>query len=195
MLLNDVTVRDFFERLLAHLLTPKQFEQCVAHAWALGGPRVHAPSSAAWLHRLAQESATGEAGYGQDADGLFSSRWLAGRRGHPGAIHIQAAPERRKRSGLDGLNRTLHRHDSGRIGLLTSGRATFHVVVEGRLQSWPVSAGDLIAWPAWTDHTFDAQDGFSLVSAMADYVSPAADGFSFPPGEAARALALAAAQP
>lgn len=156
VLLDDAAVRDFFERLLAHLLSPQQFEDCVAHAWALGGPRVRAPSSASWLHRLAAESATGEAGYGQDADGLFSSRWLAGRPKHPGAIHIQAAPEQRIRSGLDGLNRTLHRHDSGRIGLLTSGRATFHVVVEGRLQSWPVSAGDLIAWPAWTDHTFDA---------------------------------------
>jgi hypothetical protein len=46
-----------------------------------------------------------------------------------------------------------------------------------------VEAGDIVFWPAWTPHTFDARDGFSLITAMAQYVSPAADGFVFPVDE------------
>jgi hypothetical protein len=44
----------------------------------------------------------------------------------------------------------------------------------------PVEAGDMVFWPPWTPHTFNARRGFSLVSAMASYVSPAEDGFVFP---------------
>ena len=188
-IVDDVLVRRFFEQLLAYDLSTDQFELFVHQSWPLKGQPVRAPRSAAWLRSLALGSASSDAGYGQDAEKLFSSRWLAGRHGHPGAIHIAAASERRTRPGLDGLNRTLHCHDSGRIGLLTSGHAVFHFVSDRRLHSLHVSAGDLIAWPARTAHTFDAGEGFSLISAIADYVSPSADGFSFPPDNMTRLVA------
>jgi hypothetical protein len=188
-IVNDVSVRDFFERLLAHELSTDEFERCVSHLWQLGTPVVKAPSSADWLRGLALDGSARDAGYGKDATELFSSQWLAGRPGHPGAIHIAASAEQRKRLGISGLNRPLHCHDSGRIGLLTQGHAVFHFVADRCLHSWRVSAGDMIAWPAWTAHTFDAGEGFSLISAMAEYVSPAADGFSFPPDETVRLVA------
>jgi hypothetical protein len=182
-IVDDNSARGFFERLLAGKLSTDQFEVCVMQLWQLKSPCIRAPSSAKWLRSLALEIGAKDAGYGHDSSELFSSRWLAGCLGRPGAIHIAAEAERREQSGLNGLNRPLHCHDSGRIGLLTKGNAVFHFVSERRLHSWSLSAGDLVAWPAWTAHTFDAGEGFSLVSAMAEYVSPSADGFSFPPDD------------
>jgi hypothetical protein len=115
----------------------------------------------------------------------FSSRWLVGKLGNPGAIHIVAPPEQQAAPRTPHqLNRQPHEHDSGRMALITRGNAkfVFRVSEEGE-REWRylrVSEGDLLFWPAGVAHTFDAMDGFSLLSGMASYVSPAADGFSLP---------------
>jgi ARD/ARD' family len=112
----------------------------------------------------------------------FRSHWLLGIPGHPGAIHIQAPAEQVQSASLLDKNRQPHRHDSARISLITQGEAVLHLLrpdASGRPQrlDCPVREGDLIVWPAWITHTFDALNGFWLVSAMSNYVAPTADGF------------------
>ena len=131
-----------------------------------------------------------DAGYAHDAPNLgFRSQWLIGVPGQPGAIHILAPQEQSPRAEFPDLNRPPHRHDSGRIAVVTRGAAVFHAVrtLPGGgtvVLDCPVEAGDVILWPAWTPHTFNAKQGFWLVSAMASYVSPDEDGFVFPLEEA-----------
>ncbi|HEX5373389.1 MAG TPA: hypothetical protein VFW84_11720 [Aquabacterium sp.] len=175
-----------FHQMLEGRLTPEAFEQQVQTCWA--GPSIvfQAPETARRLRTLGLQPGRPAAGYASDAPHLdFRSHWLAGTPGRPGAIHIQSPPEAQPGKGLTHLNRPVHQHDSARIALITRGQATFHVQRSGNngcssLQAIPVQEGDLLVWPAWTAHTFDAGQGFWLVTAMARYVSPAADGFLFP---------------
>jgi len=176
----------FFRAMLAEQLSVEEFEAAVNARWRDMAFIVRAPETAAWLKRHAIAGAGwSDAGYAHDAPQLgFRSNFLVGTQGLPGAVYIEAPPESAAPVGLLSLNRPLHQHDSGRIAVITSGAAVFHVLAgegEGAVMlDCPVEAGDIIFWPAWTPHTFDALEGFSLVSAMAAYVSPAADGFLFP---------------
>lgn len=186
----DAWASDWFTRLLHGTLSEDEFEQTVASQWAKAkepaSSRLHAPGTARQLLALAMSPHQTSAGYAHEAPGLgFQSQWLVGKPGLPGAIHIQAPAERHPHGGLGQLNRPVHQHDSGRVALITQGEAVFHVARPGDngerlMQALPVRAGDLLFWPRWTPHTFDACSGFALVSAMARYVSPAADGFVFP---------------
>lgn len=181
----DIWSSAFFRSILERELDTAGFEAVVASRWRSGDFIGHAPATAVWLKRLAARP-TADAGYACDAPHLgFRSRWLCGAPGQPGAIHIEAPGEQTPRDGLNRLNRPPHQHDSGRIALVTSGNAIFHVRRDdtpGRptMLDCPVSTGDMICWPAWTPHTFDARQGFSLVSAMASYVAPGEDGFVYP---------------
>jgi hypothetical protein len=183
---DDAWAWEFFSRLLAGTLTTEAFESAVQHHWQRGEVILHAPATARAVREIATRPHHRPAGYASDAPDLgFASQWLAGRSGGPGAIHIQAPPEAVGSGDLKQLNRPPHEHDSGRIALVTEGAAIFHVLradAAGSPQRLdiPVGPGDLIFWPAWTPHTFDACRGFWVVSAMAAYVSPAADGFVFP---------------
>lgn len=183
---EDAWADDFFSRMLAQQLSCTEFEAEVRRHWESGRFVSRAPATAQRLRELALQALEQDAGYASDAVHLgFRSQWLVGVAGRPGAIHIQAPPERVLSRRLRDLNRRPHQHDSGRIALVTHGRATFHVartLPDGSkvILDCPVSVGDLIFWPAWTSHTFDAMEGFWLVSAMAEYVSPAHDGFVFP---------------
>lgn len=181
--------RGFFARMLAGMLETGEFEEAVRSHWS-GEFIVRAPGTAAWLRDLALGPAARDAGYAMESPHLgFRSQWLVGTQGRPGAIHIQAPAEGSAGAALSRLNREPHQHDSGRIALITRGRAIFHArrqAADGQpvIVDCPVVEGDLLFWPAWTPHTFDACEGFCLVSAMALYVSPAEDGFVFPLGEA-----------
>lgn len=176
----------FFRALLAGTLSTQSFEAAVLASWASRDFVRRAPRTASWLKALADRPAMPDAGYASEAPQLgFRSQWLVGNRGRPGAIHIDAPGEADPAAPLSGLNRPPHEHDSGRIAVVTGGRAIFHVqrVDAAGLASMidcPVEEGDMLFWPAWTAHTFNAQQGFSLVSAMASFVSPAEDGFVFP---------------
>ncbi|HET6787878.1 MAG TPA: hypothetical protein VFH49_07955 [Aquabacterium sp.] len=182
----DVWAGPLFDQLLNGLLTSEAFEQQVQASWA--GPSIvfRAPDTAARLRALGLQPGRPSAGYASDAPHLdFRSHWLAGLPGRPGAIHIQSPPEAHPGKGWAHLNRPLHQHDSARMALITRGQATFLVQRPGKnghahLQALPVQEGDLLVWPAWTAHTFDAGQGFWLVTAMARYVSPTAEGFLFP---------------
>lgn len=182
----DAWAGPLFHQMLEGRLTPEAFEQQVQTCWA--GPSIvfQAPETARRLRTLGLQPGRPAAGYASDAPHLdFRSHWLAGTPGRPGAIHIQSPPEAQPGKGLTHLNRPVHQHDSARMALITRGQATFHVQRSGNdgcssLQAIPVQEGDLLVWPAWTAHTFDAGQGFWLVTAMARYVSPAADGFLFP---------------
>ncbi len=186
----DAWASEWFTRLLQGTLSEDEFEQTVASQWAQasdpGSSTLHAPSTAKRLLALAMSPHQTSAGYAHETPDLgFQSQWLVGQPGLPGAIHIQAPAERHPHGGLSQLNRPVHQHDSGRVALITQGEAVFHVARPGshgerQMQALPVRAGDLLFWPRWTPHTFNACAGFALVSAMARYVSPAADGFVFP---------------
>jgi len=171
--------------MLGQQLDPREFESAVELHWRTGRFVCRAPETAARLLQLARRRQV-NAHYAGDAPHLgFSSQWLVGVPGRPGAIHIEAPPEARPGGPLRDLNRQPHQHDTGRIALVTRGNAMFHVrrrLPDGALVivDCPVRTGHVLFWPAWTPHTFDAGCGFSLVSAMAKYVSPAADGFVSP---------------
>jgi len=186
---SDAWAWTFFARLMAGTLTTAEFEEAVRARWSNGDFILRAPTTAAALLAIATGSRHPCADYANDAPHLgFESQWLAGERGYPGAIHIQAPPETGPRGALGLLNRAPHEHDSGRIALVTRGHAVFHVArfstaTQPLRFDCPVGPGDLIFWPPWTPHTFDARQGFSLVSAMAAYVSPAEDGFVYPARE------------
>lgn len=182
----DAWAGPLFDQLLEGRLTSEAFEKQVQTGWAGPSMVFRAPETATRLRALGLQPGRPAAGYASDAPHLnFHSHWLAGTPGRPGAIHIQSPPEAQPGKGLAHLNRPVHQHDSARMALITRGQATFHVQRSGddgrsRLQAIPVREGDLVVWPAWTAHTFDAGQGFWLVTAMARYVSPAADGFLFP---------------
>lgn len=191
---DDRWARDFFSRMLDGRLDAGQFEAAVAARWQGGHFIGHAPGCARWLRALALQQSI-DAGYGSGTGLGFRSQWLIGEPGRPGVIHIQAPPERLHSPRLQDKNRVPHMHDSGRVSVITQGRAVLHVLRrdgDGRSSTLdcPVQEGDLIFWPAWTPHTFDALDGFWLISAMAAYVAPAADGFVVPLDDAGQLDAL-----
>lgn len=182
----DAWAGPLFEQLRLGHLSSEAFESRVMSAWRQSTMVWRAPQTASHLRALALQATPVDAGYAHDAPHLgFVSRWLAGTPGRPGAVHIQSPPETRSGATLFDLNRPPHQHDSARMALITHGEAVFHVRhtdQSGRstMRAIPVSQGDLLMWPAWTPHTFDAKQGFWLVTAMACYVSPAEDGFMLP---------------
>lgn len=182
----DAWASRFFQAILSQRLDVDEFEQAVQGYWQSGNFIVRAPRTAAWLRDVASTAEQRDAGYAHESPHLgFRSQWLIGVPGQPGAIHIQAPREQHPEARFPDLNRPPHQHDSARVALITRGRAVFHVlrmVPGGRpvVLDCPVETGDVIFWPAWTPHTFNAKEGFWLVSAMARYVSPAEDGFVFP---------------
>ncbi len=177
----------FIGAMLGGMLSTADFEQVVDGFAASGCIKLSAPAAAEETLRYIEEAHRIDGRYGVDCPELnFRSLWLAGEHGRPGAIYIDAPAERMPapRSPVQ-LNRPLHLHDSGRMALILHGAATFIMGEPGSRDSStlariPVSAGDLLFWPAWTAHSFDAQDGFGLLSGMAVYVSPEEDGFSLP---------------
>ena len=178
-----------FDEMLGERLSPEQFEEAVRAHGRDDCFVFRAPRTAARLLQLARSlGEEHDAGYaGEDEVARFDSQWLVGKAGRPGAVHIHAPAEKLQSGRPSQLNRPPHCHDTGRIGLITSGRAVFKFVAQdgaGRhvVVDCPVQQGDLIFWPAWTPHTFNALEGFSVLSAMAAYVSPREDGFVFPLG-------------
>lgn len=179
---DDDWAIDFFTRMLDGRLDSATFEAAVLQRWRGGQFVVRAPRCADWLRGMALEQSI-DAGYGSGSGLGFRSQWLIGESGRPGLIHIQAPAERVASPRLRDKNRAPHMHDSGRISLITQGRAVLHVARNGTDGApagidCPVQTGDLLFWPAWTPHTFDALDGFWMISAMGNWVSPAADGFA-----------------
>jgi hypothetical protein len=186
---DDRWAMDFFGAMLAHQLSERAFEAAVDTRWRDRDFVIHAPATAEWLHELSTAGKWNEAGYAHAAPELgFRSHYLVGTEGLPGAVFIHAPAEANERADLKELNRPLHQHDSGRMAVITAGKATFHVMADGAMLDCPVAAGDVVFWPKWTPHTFDARGGFSLITAMARYVSPAEDGFVFAVDEDVAAL-------
>jgi hypothetical protein len=183
---SESWARQFLNALLCGQLTVAQFESAVAANWDEGPSLIAAPRTASWIAQLVRDAGEVPGRYGEDLPHLgFASQWLIGTPGLPGAIHIIAPRETHPSPRHpDALNRQPHEHDSGRLALITGGHAQFlfraRMNGELRWQHVAVSRGDLLFWPAGVAHTFDAMEGFSLLSGMASYVSPAADGFSFP---------------
>lgn len=185
----DGWASDFFDAMTEERLSVEAFEKVIwsilsSKQFVFKAPR----TSKRILEAIEALGLEHEAGYGASDERIgaarFRSHWLVGKIGIPGAVHIGAPPERHRSPRLAELNRPMHRHDSGRIGLITTGQAVFHFVAinshcENVVVDCPVVPGDLIFWPAWTPHTFDAGEGFSLLSAMASYVSPRQDGFVY----------------
>jgi mannose-6-phosphate isomerase-like protein (cupin superfamily) len=98
------------------------------------------------------------------------------------ALFIEAPAElQAKRTTTDDLNRPLHQHPSARAAVIIEGDATF-IFEAGRSQamSIPVSAGDLLFWPAGVAHTFDAGLGFSLLSVLGSREGASRDGYATP---------------
>jgi len=183
--LEDDWAGGFFQRLLEERLPQRDFESAVKEHWESGRIVVAAPRTADYIEALVKSlDAKSEVRYASGDPSLkFRSYRLAGKPEIPGAIYISAPAEKKSEPSLSELNRPLHAHDSGRINLVTSGDAVFYFQTHDEagvavIVECPVSEGDLIFWPAWTPHTFNALDGFSVVSSMASFVSPEEDGYT-----------------
>mgnify|MGYP005850601075 CR=1 FL=1 len=81
--------------MLRHEMLVDEFERREVDArWRSLQIRGRAPGTARWLRELARAGCS-DAGDACDAPRLgLSSRWLVGKPGLPGAIHIEAPPER-----------------------------------------------------------------------------------------------------
>ena len=181
----DPWAYDFFQELLQESLTQEHFEEVVDEQWNSGDFILSAPRTAEYFLKLASSFDTrSKVGYACNDPSLeFKSHWLIGKPDRPGAVYIQAPPEKTRHPKLSQLNRPVHLHDSGRINLVTSGEAEFLFLARVSAQqqvivSCPVSRGDIIFWPGGTAHTFNALKGFSVLSSMPNYVSPEEDGYS-----------------
>lgn len=182
---EDPWATDFFTSLLGETLRQDQFESAVSEHWSSGRIVVRAPKTADLIFSILQSLGQDhEVRYSVDDPELkFQSHWLVGRNDKPGAVYIKAPAEKESDPLPSRLNRPMHMHDTGRINLVIAGKALFHFVSRNEsgdriIVDCPVTRGDLIFWPAWTPHTFDALDGFSVLSSMPCYVSPAEDGYT-----------------
>lgn len=177
----------FITDLLDGTLTINAFDQAVSRFLARDCAKISAPMAAAETMLRIERTRRVDGHYGDDCPELnFRSLWLVGSYGKPGAIYIDAPAENSPGPrSPDRLNRPLHLHDSGRMALILHGKATFLAGRSGEgdarnLVRIEVGPGDLLFWPAGTAHSFDAQEGFGLLSGMGAYISPDQDGFSLP---------------
>ncbi len=182
---EDRWATTFFQSLLDESLTPDEFEDAVHKHWNARQVVVAAPRTTDWLSGIIRAlSREAEVGYAvADPDLKFQSHWLVGKTDKPGAIHIRAPAEKTSSPLLSELNRPMHMHDTGRLNLITSGEAIFYFQQRDKrgrkvVVKCPVGVGDLIFWPSWTPHTFNALNGFSVLSSMPLYVSPEEDGYT-----------------
>lgn len=183
----DAWAASFVADMLDGALSSGDFERAVAAFMARGRAKLSAPLTAQAAMRRIERARKVDGHYAADRPELnFRSQWLVGSHGAPGAIYIDAPAESSPAPRApDRLNRPLHLHDSGRMALILHGSATFLAGAPGDgeargLARTEVGPGDLLFWPAWTAHSFDAHEGFGLLSGMAAYVSPEEDGFSLP---------------
>lgn len=176
------------EELFAQRLDSEAFESVVDEYWKSGRFVRRGPEgTAARLRRWAKDSPGSS--YGRDdARVPFTCHCLFGEPGRPGAFHVAGPGEAEPSSRLADKNRAPHAHETARIAIITGGRATFfvHRVVDGRdvVIEAPVAEGDVIFWPRWATHTFDAGEaGFSLFSGMGAFLSPDTEHFIAEPPE------------
>lgn len=175
----------FFQDLLDEKLSAEEFERVVSEHWNAGDFIVSAPRTAEYFYDLALtfDKKSRVAYSSNDPNLNFRSHWLVGKPDRPGAVYINAPAEKKQQPRLSEMNRPVHMHDTGRINLITSGNAVFlFQAVNDQEQrvvvSCPVSTGDIVFWPGGTPHTFNARDGFSVLSSMPVYVSPEQDGYT-----------------
>jgi len=178
----------FMMQLLMGAMTRMDCERDIEQRWESDTQLLQAPKLAVAIDRLVNELGSERKSiYAADAPDLdFRSKWLVAQDGAPGAIYVDAPPERGVSTNQStGLNREMHCHDSARAALIIRGEPIFHFMHRQDEQDLrrfviPMRAGDLIFWPREHPHTFNAMSGFSLLSIMASYVGPDKDGFSYP---------------
>jgi hypothetical protein len=183
----DPQLARVLDELFSAAMTTARFDEIVDGYWNSGRfvrrlePRLRVAD------RILRRAETCPASsYGADVPWVrFRSRRLFGRRGQPGAIHIEAPGERLATNRLRDKNRGPHFHLEGRIAIITSGEAVFyaHRQVSGTdcLIETPVGKDDVIFCPARVVHTFDAgRRGFTLCSAMGCYTDAAGESFAIP---------------
>lgn len=174
----DKLLAEALDGLSSHSLSIDRFEYLVDYFWAQDAWIQSGKAASAYVSNVLQEiPGLSVSDYGNDTQILFKSHHLYGEEGTSGAIHIQAPPEEKRSPLLADKNRAPHAHGSGRISIITMGKAIFYIhrningcdyVIEA-----PVYKNDVIFCPSGCAHTFDAGTmGFSLVSAMAAYHPP-----------------------
>ncbi|MDO9600054.1 MAG: hypothetical protein Q7J47_20245 [Azoarcus sp.] len=183
---GELELLGFWGALLTGTVESTEFEDMVGRHWR-GGRFLRQCMDAVDMAEeiLHTQSDLSPAGYGHDiGDTRFESLLLSGSIGRPSAIHVRAPAERHAEGPLKTRNREPHVHDSGRIALITAEHATFFIEHPRRrgqaVLRVAVVRGDMLFWPAGLAHTFDAGNGFSLVSAMARHVPPASKEFALP---------------
>lgn len=183
---TDQWAYEFFQDLLLEKLTHDTFEQVVAESWKADEIILHAPKTADYLVNIVESKRKQyQLKYPSKDPSLdFKSHWLVGKPGKPGAIYINAPAEKESNPKPSVLNRPMHIHDTGRINLITKGKAIFLFKAgnsedeKSKIVFCPVAEGDIVIWPAWTPHTFNALNGFSVLTSMPSYVSPEEDGYT-----------------
>lgn len=183
---GELELLGFWGALLTGTVESIEFEDMVGRHWRDGRFRRQCMAAVDMAEEILRtHSDLAPAGYGHDiGDMRFESFLLTGSVGRPSAIHVRAPAERHAEGPLKTRNREPHVHDSGRIALITAEHATFFIEHPDRrgqtVLRVAVARGDMLFWPAGLGHTFDAGNGFSLVSAMARHVPPASKEFALP---------------
>ncbi len=183
----DTTFPDTIQKLLAGKLSSTDFEEYTQVFWKSGQfiRNFSAIEDIAAEIRLRAEKSL-ESSYGVDGGTVrFSSQHLFTTPGGPGAIHIIAPGEAIQSAFIRDRNRPPHVHDSGRISIITQNSAILYIHRNINHKDWViecrVSVNDVIFWPAYVAHTFHAgTNGFSLMSAMAEFMAPSKREFAIP---------------
>jgi hypothetical protein len=185
---SEIDTQVLFSRILGRFISTDEFEEEVMKRWNNNSFLSHATMVAESINQIVQYlDKSHESSYGADVEGAdFSSKWLISDQNKPGAIYINAPAEQKAtEQDVVGFNRDMHIHDSARGALILKGNPIFHfrkTDYNGHVTQYmvPLIPGDLILWPKDTPHTFNAMDGFSLLSIISKYISPDEDGFSYP---------------
>jgi hypothetical protein len=183
----DAPFPDTIRKLLAGKLCSTDFEEYTQAYWKSGQfiRNFSAIEDIAAEIRLRAENSL-ESSYGVDGRTVrFSSQHLFTTPGGPGAIHIIAPGEAIQSAFIRDRNRPPHIHNSGRISIITQNSATLYIHRKMNNEDWViesrVSVNDVIFWPAYVAHTFHAGiNGFSLMSAMAQFMAPSEREFAIP---------------
>lgn len=185
---TEIEVQAFISRVLGRLISKEEFEEEVNVKWSKNEFLSHAPVYIQTINHLIKYlDYRHNSTYGADVKNAeFYSKWLTAEDNIPGAIYIDAPPEKiALEESTNQFNREIHTHDSARAALITKGNPIFHFRKydqENNMTQYMLALkpGDFIVWPKNIPHTFNAMDGFSLLSIMESYIVPDDDGFSYP---------------
>lgn len=184
---DQIFLNSFILKLFGKLFKENEFEDIVKILWKENKFLIHSKELAESIELMVSNlDDKYTSTYGSDTPNIdFYSKWLINELTLPGAIYVDAPKESIiDKDLLTNLNRNIHCHDSPRAAFIIKGNPIFHFRKEqdGNISQYllELKPGDFICWPKNIHHTFNAMEGFSLLSIIGSYLEPDSDGYSYP---------------